>query len=253
MRETRLIMGMPVTIRLVGRVSKEDIEDVFAYFTSVDERFSTYKPDSEVMRINRSEIAPEDYSPEMQEVLVIAEDTKKESDGYFDVKRPDGMFDPSGIVKGWAIKNAARLLYEKGYRNFFVDVGGDIQSYGTNESGEEWSVGIRNPFNREQIVKTLYPMGAGVATSGTYIRGAHIYNPRNPKQKLDEIVSLTVLGPDVLDADRFATAAFAMGKYGIHYVESLPDCEGYAIDARGMATMTSGLNRFITRNHTQTV
>ena len=44
----------------------------------------------------------------------------------------------------------------------------------------------------------------------------------------------------MLEADRFATAAFAMGKDGILFIENLPGFEGYAIDAKGIATMASG-------------
>ena len=67
-------------------------------------------------------------------------------------------------------------------------------------------------------MKVLYPKGAGVATSGTYFQGQHIYNPHSPAQKLHEIVSLTVIGPDILEADRYATAAFAMGRKGIIFI-----------------------------------
>ncbi|MBE2272423.1 MAG: FAD:protein FMN transferase, partial [Anaerolinea sp.] len=63
--------------------------------------------------------------------------------------------------------------------------------------------------------------------------------PRSTADALDEIVSITVVGPDVLEADRFATAAFAMGRMGIYLIESLPDFEGYMIDRNGQATFTS--------------
>ena len=121
-----------------------------------------------------------------------------------------------------------------------VNAGGDSASSGVNAKGEAWSVGIRNPFKREEIVKVLYPHGRGVATSGSYIRGAHIYNPHAPEEELRDITSLTVVGPDVLEADRYATAAFAMGRNGIAFIERQPGLEGYAIDANGIATMTSG-------------
>jgi thiamine biosynthesis lipoprotein len=51
-----------------------------------------------------------------------------------------------------------------------------------------------------------------------------------------------VVGPDVLEADRFATAAFAMGLDGIDFVERTPELEGYAIDKNGLATFTSGFD-----------
>jgi FAD:protein FMN transferase len=148
------------------------------------------------------------------------------------------------VVKGWAIQNAAQLLLQKGYKNFYIDAGGDVQSSGLNEEEEEWSIGIRNPFKIEEIVKVVYPRGKGIATSGSYLRGQHIYNPHKPKEELKDIVSLTVIGENVLEADRFATAAFAMGREGINFIEQLPGFEGYAIDKNGLATMTSNFELY---------
>jgi thiamine biosynthesis lipoprotein len=89
------------------------------------------------------------------------------------------------------------------------------------------------------------PRGAGVATSGSYLRGTHIYNPHATDAGTGNIVSLTVIGPDILEADRFATAAFAMGEAGIEFLERLHGLEGYQIDAHGMARMTSGLGNYL--------
>ncbi|MDE1919130.1 MAG: FAD:protein FMN transferase [Patescibacteria group bacterium] len=245
MKETRIIMGMPIEIEIVDPHAREALEAAFAYLVAVDERFSTYKESSEISRINRGEIKESAMSPEMREVFALAEKTKKETNGYFDMRRPDGFLDPSGIVKGWAILNTAALIRRAGHENYFVNAGGDIAMGGVNAEGKDWSVGIRSPFSINEVVKVIYPRGKGVATSGSYIRGAHIYNPRTPKQELKEIVSITVIGPDVLEADRFATAAFAMGKAGIAFIENLPGFEGYAIDARGTATMTSDFSSYI--------
>jgi thiamine biosynthesis lipoprotein len=86
----------------------------------------------------------------------------------------------------------------------------------------------------------------GIATSGTYIRGRHIYDPFAAEgQSIDEIVSLTVLGPNVYEADRFATAAFAMGPAGIHFIERESGLEGYMIGKNGIATMTSGFAEYV--------
>jgi len=245
MHDTRLLMGMPITIEIVDRAPARLMEDVFDYFAAIDARFSTFKPESEISALNSGRIAASDISPEMQEVLALAERTKRETDGYFEIRRADGLLDPCGIVKGWAIRNAADLVRDAGVRNFFVDAGGDIQCGGRNPEGEDWSVGIRNPFNEREIIKAVTPKGRGIATSGTYVRGQHIYNPREPGRPIDEIVSLTVIGPDVLEADRFSTAAFAMGKAGIHFIENLPGFEGYVVDGAGIATQTSGFKAFV--------
>jgi len=240
MRATRILMGMPVTVDIAGASEGELIETVYGYFEQIDRRFSTYRSDSEITAINRGDVPVADWSCEMLEVLAIAERTKSETDGYFDIRKPDGSLDPSGIVKGWAIRNAAAIVQRAGIGDFFIEAGGDVQSCGKNASGHDWSVGIRNPFNADEIVKVVYPRGRGMATSGTYVRGQHIYNPHGIGSPIQDIVSLTVIGADVLEADRFATAAFAMGRDGILFVEQTPGLEGYVVDTNGRATPTSG-------------
>ncbi len=237
-------MGMPIEIEIVGHNVKETLDGAFAYLVSVDERFSTYKKESEISRINSGEIEEHNMSKEMKEVFSLAKKTKKETHGYFDVRRPDGLIDPSGIVKGWAIYNTAGLIRRAGHKDFFVNAGGDIAMSGKNSEKKEWTVGIWNPFNTKEIVKVVFPKGKGVATSGSYLRGAHIYNPHAPNEELKEIVSITIIGPDVLEADRFATAAFAMGKSGISFIESVPGLEGYMIDKNRIATFTSGFSTY---------
>jgi thiamine biosynthesis lipoprotein len=246
MRETRIIMGMPISLMVLDEgVRGQDVEAVFAEFAAVDAQFSPFKEDSEISRFNRGELSEVAFTPRMREIVALCEATKRETAGYFDITRPDGTMDPCGMVKGWAIRNAVRQLEDMGYCNFCVAAGGDIQCRGINEEGKEWTVGIRNPFARDEIVKVLEPRGRGVATSGNYLRGDHIYNPHTGRYGSDDIVSLTVIGPDVLEADRYATAAFAMGRQGIHFIERMPDLECYEIDACGMARMTSGLGNFL--------
>ena len=240
MRETRMLMGMPVTVEVGGASNGELIETVFGYFEHIDRRFSTYRADSEIMAINRGDVPVAEWSGEMAEVFALARQTKDQTDGYFDIRKPDGSLDPSGIVKGWAIRNAAAIVQQAGIGDFCIEAGGDVQSSGKNASGQDWSVGIRNPFNTQEIVKIVYPRGRGVATSGTYVRGQHIYNPHGIGSPIQDIVSLTVIGADVLEADRFATAAFAMGRDGIVFIEQTPGLEGYVVYANGRATPTTG-------------
>ena len=164
--------------------------------------------------------------------------------GFFNIAHK-GQMDPSGLVKGWSIYNASLILKKRGYTNFYVDAGGDIQVSGANSEGENWVVGIRNPFNRNENVKVLSVTDKGVATSGTAIRGEHVYNPHNSTKNKSKIVSMTVVGSNIYDADRFATAAFAMDQKGISFVESLKGFEGYMIDKKGIATFTSGFDKYV--------
>lgn len=179
----------------------------------------------------------------MKTILALSEQTKKDTYGYFDIQYA-GIYDPSGIVKGWAIQNAANTLKAQGFHNFYIDAGGDIQVAGKKDD-HLWRVGIRNPFNRVENVKVLALTNQGIATSGTAIRGQHISNPYHRNKPILAIASITVIGPNVYEADRFATAAFAMEEKGIQFIEKLAGFEGYMIDAQGTATLTSRFERYV--------
>jgi len=242
-------MGMPISVEVRDEAATvEIIEEVFHYFQGVDEQFSVFKKSSEISKINRGEIKFEAMSPAMQEVFRLAQETKELTNGYFDILTPAGSYNPSGLVKGWAIYQAALLLRRRGFSNFLVEAGGDIQASLPDEIQEPWRVGLRHPFNKGEIIKVLKIRNEGVATSGTYIRGQHIYNPHQPDAKLQEVVSLTVIGPNVYEADRFATAAFAMGGAGINFIASRLGLAGYQIDQNGQALFTPNFNRYLVTN-----
>jgi len=245
MKQTELLWDMPITLEILdASVSKKDFDEIFSYFRTIDDTFSSYKKTSEISRINHGDLVRSNWSRDMETIFSLAEKTTKETNGYFSILH-NGMYDLSGIVKGWAILQASDMLKKKGLKNFYVDAGGDIQVSGKNSDGKPWRIGIRNPFNRQENVKILSIVDHGVATSGTYIRGQHIYDPFHPKKQITDIVSLTVIGPDVFEADRFATPAFAMGKKGIQFIEKLEGFEGYMIDSGGVATYTSGFQSYV--------
>lgn len=248
MKDKRTAMGMPVVIDIVDENSTiKDVDELFDYFEHIEQIFSPFRDTSETCRINRGEILPSNSSAEMKEILLLAEKTKKETNGFFNIETTPGKINPVGIVKGWAIYNAAKILEKKGFKNFYVDIGGDIQTRGLNHEGKKWKIGIRNPFSNEpgqELIKIVYLSGEGIATSGNYLRGDHIYNPLNQAKKLEKLVSFSVIGPNVYEADRFATAVFAMGKDGINFIEKLPGFAGYVVTKNGQATMTSGFELY---------
>ena len=245
MKQTRILMGMPITVEIADESAVEEaINNIFTYFEYVESKFSVYKQTSEISLFNKGEISEDEFSDDMKKIFELSEETKKLTNGYFDIKS-DKKYDPSGLVKGWAIYNAAQLLKDMGFKNFYVEAGGDIQAYGKNGEGQFWKVGIKNPFEQTQIVKAVRIENKGIATSGTYIRGQHIYNPKDNNKPAVEIISLTVIGPNIYEADRFATAAFAMGKKGIEFIEGLKGFEGYMIDYNGTATMTGCFEKYV--------
>jgi FAD:protein FMN transferase len=246
MKQIRLMMGMPIIIEISDKnPSKSDINKIFAYFSEIDNQFSVYKSTSEVSRYNQGYLDFSQISPNLKYILAESQNTYNETNGYFNIHRPDGLIDPSGIVKGYAIFEASKRIDNMGYKNYYIDAGGDIAVKGLNSQNQPWKIGIRNPFDRTQNVKIVSIHNQGIATSGTSIRGQHIYDPFCPAKPITEIVSITVIGPDVYQADRFATAAFAMRKNGVNFISTLPGFEAYSIDSQGIATFTPGFKKYV--------
>ncbi|MEO8230516.1 MAG: FAD:protein FMN transferase [Chloroflexota bacterium] len=234
------IMGTAVGIDLRG-TSLPDvvIDSAFARLRFIDARFSTYRPDSEFSRLIRGDLDEADCSAELRFLLGLCEDLRRTSDGYFDIRRhrPDGRPDPTGLVKGWAIEEAAFLLESAGARDFTVNAGGDVVARGEAEPGQPWRVGIRHPEQSDRVAAVLAIRDLAVATSGAYERGQHIIDPHDGRPARD-LLSLTVVGPSLTYADAYATAAFAMGSRGPAWVHGHPGYGAYAIGTDRRAVWT---------------
>ncbi len=240
-------MGMPITIEVTDKeVTVKNLESIFDYFKSIDQRFSTYKETSEITKVNNG-LPESKWSSDMKLVMKLCEETKTLTNGFFNIHH-NGKLDPSGLVKGWSIFNASNKLSKMNFKNYYIEAGGDIQVNGKFSLKTPWTVGIRNPFNIKEIIKIVTLSSEGIATSGTYIRGQHIYNPKLKNKIVDSIQSLTVIAKNVYEADRYATAAFAMGKTGIEFLDSTPGLEGYMVDSNMVATLTTGFNKYVLRN-----
>ncbi len=213
-------------------VAPSVLDDAFEYLRRVDSQFSTYKPESEVSRLSRGEIRETDCSPELREVLELCERVRRDSEGYFDIRahRTDGGLDPSGLVKGWALEGAGRILEASGARNYCINGGGDVVARGEAAPGEAWRVGIRHPLIADRLAAVLAVRDGAVATSGAYERGEHVRNPFTDAAP-SGVLSVTVVGPSLTYADAYATAAFAMGSTGLAWLAGRPGYEGCAVTA----------------------
>lgn len=237
MRRIEDVMGMPVTINV--RDGDGGVDAAFAELGRIDAVFSPFAPDSAVSQINDGRLRIDEASAEVQEVLTRCDGYEATTDGFFSAWR-GAVLDPSGFVKGWAIARACAILDAHGHRSYFVDAGGDVQTRGEND-GEPWRIGIRHPVEHGSVVRVVLGRDLAVATSGTYEKGPHIHDPHTG-QPAEELVSLTVVGPSIVEADVQATAAFAMGGRAIGYLEALPGYEAYAIGPDLRATWTSGFD-----------
>lgn len=207
------VMGMPVVVEVCDEgVTEAAVEQAFRWLRHVDRTFSTYDEHSEISRLNRGELAVPDASLEVRSVLGRCEELLTLTGGYFDAGAPiPGGVDPSGLVKGWSVAGAARLLERAGARNFCIDAGGDILVRGEAPQGGPWRIGIAHPLRGDAIACTVALSDRAIATSGAYARGAHIVDPHRGLAPRG-LLAVSVIAADLPTADAYATAAFAMGE-----------------------------------------
>jgi len=227
-RRVEHIMGMPIGIDVRDpAVDPAALDAAFAWLRQVDALFSTYKADSEISRLNRGELALADAHPDVRAVLTRCAEARVETDGYFDsgaaflmqwervgdVALRLGTVDPAGLVKGWSVERAARILEAAGARAYSVNAGGDIRVRGCPAPASGWRIGIQHPTLRDKVAAVVESTDLAIATSGAYERGAHIIDPHTGRPP-EGVLSVTIVGPDLAMADAYATAAYAMGRAG---------------------------------------
>jgi len=168
------------------------------------------------------------------------------------------QIDLGGIIKGYAADRAAVVLRQHGIASGIVAVAGDISLFGKQPDGRPWRVGIQHPRPKGEeaaLLATLDINDGAISTSGDYqrffmengVRYHHLLNPETGFPQ-DLCRSVTIVAPQAVDTDAFATGIFILGpEKGIATLERL-GMDGVIVDATGEVLMTKGI-----RNRVQMV
>jgi thiamine biosynthesis lipoprotein len=246
------IMGMPISVHLRGSAGttprQAAVDAVFAELRSVDRIFSTYREDSDISQLDRGEVTAERCDPAVREVLDLCERARAGTDGYFDIWLPgaDGSvhLDPSGLVKGWAAERAAGRLATLGADDHYLNAGGDIALGCAGPESSPWRIGIEHPDQSGALLGVVALTSGGIATSGTAQRGAHIVDPLTGREAT-ALWSVTVIGPSLLWADVYATAAFARGLDGFDWLAGVDGYEALVVTPDGATQLTPGMRTLL--------
>ncbi len=181
----------------------------------IDAWLSPFRVDSSVTAIRRGSLAPADAPAPVREVIAGCARAKTMTAGAFDAWRMADGFDPCGYVKGWGADRAAEILVDHGFANVSVNAAGDVTCRGTaGPDADGWRIGVADPRDRNQVIRTVLVKDAHLATSGRYEQGDHIVDPRSGARSA-RVESATVLAADGGLADALATALVVAGPAGL--------------------------------------
>lgn len=212
-----------------------------------DSIFSLYKSDSPLSQLARGETSVAECPEVVGNVWDLCEQWQQTTDGWFSPFTASNTFDPSGLVKTWAAQLAANELITAGVGNFTLNAGGDILVSDFQTREEFWRIGISKPVSiasPEAGILTVFDLSAteyrAVATSGTAERGEHIWNPKGSELQT-QVIQVSVLATDLVEADVWATAAFAEGFRSLERINRQPKLEALYVLRDGSLQATKGL------------
>ncbi len=182
-------------------------------------------------------------------VGIVDDEVKKSKNSYLEF---------NAIAKGYGIDVIADFLESKGVTNYLVEIGGDLRASGLHlDKNKTWSIGINDPNfdGSESYSKVIAVTKTGMATSGTYRkfktdengkRYAHIINTKTGYPSKSNVLSVSVIAPNAMLADGYATAFQAMGIQKVEdFLSKHPELKVYFIYLNAKNEMeTLSLNDF---------
>ncbi len=133
----------------------------------------------------------------------------------------DVSFDLNGIAKGFGTDRLIEVALEHGITALTAGIDGDLRTVGTRSDGSLWPIAIEQPdYDRRAVHSMMELSDCAIATSGDYRhwltvgtqRLSHTMNPRLQAPLVNSPASVTVLAPDCMTADAWATALMVLGR-----------------------------------------
>lgn len=156
--------------------------------------------------------------------------------------------DLGGLVKGWTVDRARELLTPLG--NYLIDAGGDIFAAGNSTNGAGWWIGVEDPQFPETDLGYLQVSDEAVATSAVYRRRwckangsehCHLIDPKTTSSTASDIISVTVLGPNVEACEVYAKVVLLLGSLeGFDLLQRIGGIKGQIVTQSGFSAATDG-------------
>ena len=204
------IFGTYYKVIVIGpkyAINKNKIEtSIKSRLNHIDLLFSTYRPDSEIMTLNRAPLNEKiEVSREVIDLIQLSKTLTIKLDKAWDptivpvskkygfdtvtgitgsvvgihhiniindeyiVKDADIALDLSSIAKGYAVDELLKLVKKNRIKGAYIDIGGEIRTAGSKSDNKKWGIGIQSPVNKSELIQVLYTNDFAIATSGNYL------------------------------------------------------------------------------------
>lgn len=270
---TRQTFALDTVINITTNKKDSDkISGAFALLSEYEKVFSRTKPESKLSLLNSGQ---EELTEDIEKVLSFSLEMSRLTNGAFDVtvaplvdlwnvkerKAPPTAeeieiarsktgyeditlspfslggkaIDTGAVAKGYIADKVAESFKDKGVENAIIDLGGNVVLIG------EYKVGIRSPFNPDEVFATITVKDKSAVTSGAYQRYFeyegkryhHIIDSRTGYPSESGIASVTVISPSSMQADALSTSIFILGKESISLCNNFPDTDALIIMENG--------------------
>ncbi len=114
-----------------------------------------------------------------------------------------------------------------------IDAAGDIAISGPRADGGPWQIGVADPFHKGEEIEILFlhadvglPPPARTAAAGHRdgVFQHHIIDPFTNQPAETDVLTVTVIAPNVMQAEAAAKAAFIQGsRLGLEWIEAHPE------------------------------
>ncbi len=237
-----------------GEVLKTDLHFVEVYNAAEKIYFETdglYDPTIGIL-VNAWGFGPQKKIKNIERDSSIVDSLKKfvnykflhlDKKGYLRKRYPQVYIDYNSIAKGYAIDRVGQMLADKGFKNYLVEIGGEVLAKGKNIAKDRaWLVAIDNPDRQHgnKFISKIALSDQAIATSGNYRKYyvdkktgrkyVHTLNPKTGYPVQQHLLSASVIANNCTLADGYATAFMVMGfEKTKRFLQKHPELEAFLV------------------------
>lgn len=137
-------------------------------------------------------------------------------------KTKEAKLNFNAIAQGYSVDLIGQLLKDRGIKDYYVELGGEVIVSGLNRDSVAWRIGIDKPEgqNLERKLSAIVNLkNQAMVTSGNYrkfveVDGkkySHSINPKSGFPTADSLLSATIISREAAVADAMATACMVKG------------------------------------------